>query len=288
MIKPMLAATWEKGCAVPYPVIASPKLDGVRALVQGGKLYSRSGKLVPNLFVQNSVDWGKFNGYDGELIVGCPTSADVFRATASGIMSIEGEPDFRFYVFDNFEIKDNYLGRLLEVMVPDGRVVGLQSCYILNEGELTDYEQLCIEAGYEGVMLRAMKGIYKHGRSTLKEFALVKVKRFLDGEAELLGFEELMSNQNEKTLESGGKKKRNHCKGGLVPQGKLGALFVRDLKTGVEFHIGTGFSEEERVRYWQLSILTECLIVKYRYFPTGSKDKPRFPVFVGFRSCIDL
>ena len=29
-------------------------------------------------------------------------------------------------------------------------------------------------------------------------------------------------------------------------------------------------------------------IVKYKHFPVGEKDKPRFPVFIGFRAKEDM
>jgi DNA ligase-1 len=70
----------------------------------------------------------------------------------------------------------------------------------------------------------------------------------------------------------------------------LGNLIVRDLKTKVEFSIGTGFTNEMRIVLWANHKRGEGLkkIVKYKYFPSGGKDKPRFPVFVGFRDKRDM
>jgi DNA ligase-1 len=60
----------------------------------------------------------------------------------------------------------------------------------------------------------------------------------------------------------------------------LGALKVRDVKTGIEFEIGTGFTEADRVKLWQSrDMLGVFKLAKYKYFAGGSKDKPRFPVF---------
>ena len=87
LFKPMLAtdAVLEK---LRFPLLASPKLDGVRAIVRDGVVYSRSNKPIPNVFVQET-----FKGLDhadGELIVGLPTAKDCMQATMSGVMSKNG------------------------------------------------------------------------------------------------------------------------------------------------------------------------------------------------------
>ena len=52
-MKPMLAALCEDVTKLRYPVIASPKLDGIRALVIDGQLVSRTLKPIPNRYVQS-------------------------------------------------------------------------------------------------------------------------------------------------------------------------------------------------------------------------------------------
>ena len=66
----------------------------------------------------------------------------------------------------------------------------------------------------------------------------------------------------------------------------MGALLVRDLTTGVEFQIGTGFDAADRAEFWEQDMRGK--IVKYKSFSIGVKDKPRFPSFLGLRSEIDL
>ena len=66
--------------------------------------------------------------------------------------------------------------------------------------ELEKYEVDCLEIGYEGVILRDPNAKYKHGRSTVKEGGLIKVKRFSDSEARILAMEEQMKNNNEKKV----------------------------------------------------------------------------------------
>jgi DNA ligase-1 len=63
-------------------------------------------------------------------------------------------------------------------------------------------------------------------------------------------------------------------------------MVVRDLKTKVTFEIGSGFSAADRIRLWKDKPIGR--IVKYKSQPVGVKDKPRFPVFLGFRDEKDL
>ena len=91
--KPMLAAKPDPAeldaaiAALKYPVLASPKLDGIRATVQGGRLLSRSLKPIPNLALQKL--WGKkeLEGLDGEIIVGSPFGEGVFDRTRRVVMT---------------------------------------------------------------------------------------------------------------------------------------------------------------------------------------------------------
>ena len=65
MFKPMLAATLKSPEALKFPVVASPKLDGVRAIIIDGVVMSRNLKPIPNVFVQKIFGHREFNGFDG-------------------------------------------------------------------------------------------------------------------------------------------------------------------------------------------------------------------------------
>src|SRR3954463_13358332 len=58
-----------------FPVLTSPKLDGVRCIIQGGVALARSLKPIPNVNVQKALK-GLPDGIDGELIMGEPTARD--------------------------------------------------------------------------------------------------------------------------------------------------------------------------------------------------------------------
>lgn len=288
-MKPMLAAKTD-GKGLSYPLLASPKLDGVRALIINGIVMSRSFKPIPNAYVQKLFGRPEYNGLDGELIVGTPTDKDVYRNTTSGVMSQAGEPDVSYHVFDKFDHGGGFHDRLrasqeiirrLDPVIP---VVPVEHRFIACEQTLLALEEQYLADGYEGVMLRQQNGPYKHGRSTEREGWLLKLKRFDDSEAVILSAYELMHNANEATQNELGYTERSSHKAGMVGKGILGGLSVRDVYSGVEFDIGTGFDQATREALWKQRDQLPEQIIKYKFFASGVKDKPRFPVFLGFRS----
>jgi DNA ligase-1 len=288
-MKPMLASP--AGPVIPFPMLLSPKLDGIRCLIIDGVACGRSLKPIPNKHVQALFGRPEFNGLDGELIVCDPTAKDVFQVTSSGVMSVEGEPDVQLHVFDDFTEPGGFSRRL---HAAHRRIktrlyfIAVPHHDIIEEVDFLNYEEDYLEAGYEGVMLRHPDGPYKFGRSTAKEAWLLKVKRFVDAEAKVIGFSEAQHNANEAKRNELGQLERSSHKAGKVGKQMLGALIVKDLKTGVEFDIGTGFTEAQRQLLWAYGDNLMGKVVKYKSQPTGVKDKPRFPVFLGFRDVVDM
>jgi DNA ligase-1 len=288
-LKPMLACDCGDTATLTFPLLASPKLDGVRAIVMNGGLMSRSLKRIPNVNVQNEFE-GLPIGLDGELIAGDPCAPDAYRKTVSMVMA-EDKPitGLVYHVFDRVGDNQHFSKRLLEILklkksISNPAVTIVPHFAADNHTELMDMEQTWVQMGYEGAMLRDPRGPYKFGRSTRKEGYLLKLKRFADSEAEVLGVVELMHNGNEAKTNALGRTERSTHKAGKTGLNTLGALKVRDITTGVEFEIGTGFTAEERRAFWLHSLSkSPWNLVKYKYFPSGSKDKPRFPVFLGWR-----
>jgi DNA ligase-1 len=300
-MKPMLAGKCTDIKQLRYPLLASPKLDGIRAIVTPKGVLSRKLIRIPNKHVQDVV--GKLGqvGYDGELIVGEPFSSTVYRDTSSGVMSVNGEPNVTFYVFDQVfaakpgisyherytYLEDEFRKRSIRAS-SDTRIRLLTHHLVRSPDELDAYEQDKLSAGYEGVMLRSLDGLYKHGRSTEREQWLLKLKRFEDAEAVIVGFEELQHNENEATKDNLGRTKRSSHKENRVAGGVLGAFVVQSYGSKLTFGIGSGFTADERAKFWEARKHLLGKIVKYQYFPGGSKERPRFPTFLGFRSKIDL
>ena len=301
--KPMLAGKAPEDLStLKFPLALSPKLDGIRAIVKDGIVMSRSLKPIPNRHVQKL--FSHLEGYDGELIVGPAADKDCFLKTTSGVMSRDGEPDVNYHVFDRHDSLGNWESRFCEIYKDHGSIVRVPHHLIWSQESILEYEETYLSQGYEGVMLRDPNGPYKNGRSTTREGWLLKLKRFEDSEALVIGMEEKMHNANEATIGELGQTKRTSHQENLEPMGTMGALIVRDLKTGVEFNIGTGFSDADRAWWWNHTIgytsliqnnrselrrfIKPSIVVNYTYFATGSKDKPRFPTFKGIRHKDDM
>lgn len=289
MTKPfrvMLATDYDPA-KLQFPVYASPKLDGIRAYVKDGVVLSRQNKPIPNQYVQSL--FSKYEHFDGELIVGDPTDKLCYRNTMSGVMSEDGEPDVTFYVFDHLEfLHEQYFHRMptAEKFNLKGPVVALKQTALHTLTQLQKYEADVLALGYEGVILRHPDAPYKQGRSTVREGYLLKVKSFLDDEAVVIGFEERMANLNEATISETGHTKRSSHKANKVGRGDLGALVVE--WKGMQFSIGTGFTDAERANLWAKRDKLKGLLVKFKYFPVGGYEAPRHPVFAGFRDWRDL
>ena len=296
-MKPLLAVQADlESLPLVNGMYLSPKLDGIRALIIDGVVQSRNMIPIPNLHVQKRFGKPEYNGFDGELIVGAPTAKDVYRVTDSATRSKDGEPDVTFHLFDDFTKPQNtFDARHFDLKARFTMLAGTDSSLALvnqhkvwDMAGITHLEEMYLEMGYEGVMLRRPNGQYKFGRSTVKQAILLKVKRFSDAEAEILGFEELMSNQNEAGKDALGYTERSTHKAGMVPQNTLGALQVRDIVTGVEFNIGSGFTAADRADIWANRHQMRGRLAKYKHFAIGVKEKPRFPVFLGFRDPGDM
>ncbi len=283
--RPMLATDADLG-KLRFPLLASAKLDGVRAVVRDGVVYSRSNKPIPNAYVQQK--FSRFEHVDGELIVGDPTSKTCYRDTISGVMAQDGEPAVRLFVFDHVgNTSAPYLHRAERLDLGKPHVVQHKQVLCLNLDGVLQYEEECLDDGYEGLILRDPNAPYKQGRSTVKEGYLLKLKRFVDDEAVIINCFEREHNGNEARTDELGRTKRSSHKAGKIGRGDLGGFVLRS-SSGVEFSCGTGFSDAERAAYWAGKDRLIGKIAKFKYFPVGVKEAPRHPVWLGFRDPIDM
>lgn len=297
MFKPMLAKDADLA-KVTFPLVVQPKLDGIRASVVDGQLVSRTLKPIPNAEIREALSQPEFEGLDGELIVGIETAEDCYRRTASFVMAPNktGEP-WAFMVFDKhdhpgpFWDRYNALDRVVSATTwTDLPLFIVQADTVTDAAALEAVESTYIEAGHEGIIARVPGAPYKFGRSG-KTGPLLKIKRFIDFEAEVIGVYEEQENTNEKVTNLLGRSERSSAQAGKVGKGTLGGLVLRALNgpsEGVEFRCGTGFDAAERKALWQDTDALLGTLVKVKSFPIGVKDKPRHPVYVGMRSRIDL
>ncbi len=290
--RPMLAATVKNVDQLRFPLIATPKIDGIRALKVDGRLLSRSFKPIPNVHIRSTLERALPDGVDGELL-----SGNTFQDCTSAVMTHLGASKFQYWIFDYVtNPQQPYVDRLrtlCEWFYSSGadsrapvRIVPTTTIYSLSQ--LLAYEARCLEQGFEGVCLRSPDSPYKCGRSTFKQHWLLKLKRFLDAEAEVIGSEPLYTNTNEPTRDELGLTRRSAALAGKVELEALGKLLVRDIATRKEFALGSGFTQGERLALWEARDSLLGRVVKYKYLPHGQKDLPRHPVFLGFRSSLDL
>ena len=284
-----------------FPLYASPKLDGIRCVVESSTAKSRKFIPIPNNQIREYLSRSEFEGLDGELIVGSVTAENVFRMTTSAVMGNRVQnPIWAFHVFEDFTSPvEPYEARQLHLRArlhrideefPEHRLTYVPPTRFETWAGLEDYEQTCLGLGYEGLILRDPGGAYKFGRSTRKQQGMLKLKRFEDSEAGIIGFEELMHNTNENIKDAFGRAKRSTAAEGLVPGGTLGKIRARDLVTGVEFQIGMfkGLTAEDKQYIWDHRDEFLGDIVKYQSLGHGVKNLPRHSKFIGFRDRRDM
>lgn len=280
-----------------FPYLASPKIDGLRAIVKEGVVYSKSMKPIPQPRVQEL--FGHLHGVDGELTVGPAYSTDldddVFDRSRGVLMRKTPEPDadIRLYVFDRWD--------LLQMKARDRVFTAGATAFsdgvhlvahtvVRNQTEVDEYLNHCLAKGFEGAMLRQADAYYKYGQATERQAYLLKLKPFVDSEAEIIGYVEQMENTNVATTDELGYTTRSSSKAGKVGKGTFGAFLVRDLETGAEFSVGNGpgLTQAKRDEFWAKRDELIGQIITYKYQEVGTKEAPRLPQFLRFRDRIDV
>lgn len=294
--KPMLSSTVDM-TQQRFPCLGSYKLDGIRVTVQNKTLSTRSMKPIPNRFLQRwAAAHPELYGMDGEIIVGPCDKPTTFRTTTSHVMSIDKKNfDFMFYVFDMCDMPNSpYFVRykhLQGAVIRIPNVAYLPQVSLDTPEEVDAYEAQALEEGFEGIMLRCPHALYKTGRATAIGQELVKVKRHADCEAVVLSVEEGMHNGNTAFTNELGRTARSSHRANKRGLDTLGAFNVRGLNgpfKDVEFSVGTGLDDLERSQLWDVRHTLAGSIIRVRYFPSGGKDRPRHPVFAGFRDELDM
>jgi DNA ligase-1 len=254
MLGPLLAETYGPGID-PTGYYMSEKLDGLRCLwnPRNRTFYSRTGKVyaAPKFFSEKLPNVL----LDGELWLG----RGMLERTNSIVRSAQdkGWTDVRFCLIDipdrdagPFEARQEVLRSLARVGMGE-RVQVIPHTRCTGPEMLEQALSLVIAQGGEGIMLRKPGSLYEHRRS----FTLLKVKRFMDDEAVVVGYQP--------------------AKNGMT--GLMGALLcVRP--SGMHIKVGTGFDLKIRRNPPPIG----CTIT-FRFCEVTSSGKPRTPSFVRIR-----
>jgi len=274
LLKPMLAQSYEKHKSkLKYPCVAQPKLDGIRCLARKSQgmvtLYSRQGKildLVPH--INNALNQVLQDGEctDGELYV----HTWDFQKIVSAIKKVsENTPMVEYHVYDcpNMEKRETPFHKRFtpanqSKFANENNILrSVQTMPIDSETQLRDYEELCINNGYEGIMARNADSKYLFG---YRSSDLLKVKRFIDNEYKIVDISE----------------------GTGVEKGC--AIFLCETLEGKTFGVRpTGTHAERKIVYKnQKDYLGKLLTVKYQEL--SNDGVPRFPVGLHIRESWDM
>lgn len=238
----------------PAAYLVSEKLDGVRALWDGTRLWFRSGLpiVAPRWFVERL----PATPLDGELWLGRGRFEALSAAVRRGAAVDAEWRALRYEVFDLPGAPGPFVqraARLAEVV----RGQGFAALHALEQQRLPDRAALqrrldaVLADGGEGLMLHRADAPWRAGRSD----ALLKLKPLYDAEAVVVA----------------------HVPGRGRHEGRMGALQVRTPE-GIEFLIGTGFSDAERE-----APPPPGSVVTYAFRGRTAAGVPRFASFVRVR-----
>lgn len=300
------------------PYMFSVKYDGIRALLHKGVAKSRTWTDLPNKYIQQWADKyaNYLQGLDGEILVGKAESQLAMYNTSSGVMSREGAPDFKLYVFDVWDepevdaLDRQFMLKARTSHMPSellSRIVLVEQTILTNEPDLNALYDGAVDMGYEGLIGKRADGHYKYGRSTLSEGLLLKFKRFADSEIRVEDIIQGEKNANENIGNAFGKTKRSTAKGGKVPMDTIGSFIGTDINPASPYFqkkvkVGPGVFKKDILamlyklhQEWLLNpqnykkkppVLGR--ILTYKYQVSGAKDKPRYPGAKAFRDPMDL
>lgn len=253
VLKLQLASTYHNNIDV-TDYWVSEKLDGVRGYWDGKQLFTRRGNKIntPAFFTNNWPD----TVLEGELWIARNRFDRVSGIVRKHQASEQEWRMVRFMLFDAPKISGNFSQRLAKMQqlvdVTNNAFIAVIPQFRV--ASITELDARLIEtvnAQGEGLMLHHQNALYSIGRSE----QILKLKTFTDAEARVIG----------------------HIEGKCKYRGMLGALQVKTLD-GIEFRIGTGFSDNERKAPPPIGS-----IITYKYSGKTIRGVPRFASFLRIR-----
>ena len=269
-------------------MLIEPKLDGVRVIVicdvdkDEVKLFSRNGKELSNFpeinkqFDEMLDQMSESMVFDGEVM------SDDFQTLMREIHRKGGAKtkDAKLNLFDCMPLYNFMDGSCVEPITERkkwldkyefGPNINVVESVRINLSEpdgqkqFADYNKMCIDRGFEGIMVKPIGGIYECKRST----GWLKVKPFIEVSLKVVDVEEGTG--------------RN--------AGKLGALIVegKDDDKFIKTNVGSGLTDADRESFWNAKDKLVGQIVEVRADAiTQNQDAKdewslRFPRFLRFR-----
>lgn len=311
IFKPLLAPNQEIDLnELSYPLLISPKMDGMRIIFYKGKIFTRSLKQLPNKQLREKFE--PIRRYseqyqvvlDGEIyspeltfqeiISFCMTQDLEDKKSIKKFGEIKKIPEhLKFYCFDYIE-NDNYDEhfriRYANTTKIDGGFPRLATRVyhklIKSKEEVEQYFDEVLDNNYEGLILRSLDGRYKFGRATLKENIIYKLKPFVTIDAKIKGIVQATK------VNEDAKKKINEL-GRSVTSKKVGerhviekaSAFIVDYE-GKDLKVTLSLTDEEKKYVWEHQDEYIGKWVEYKYLKIGMKDGglPRHPTTIRMRN----
>lgn len=310
-LKPLKGIQRSELKEVPLPCGLSFKIDGFRGMSYNNAAMSSTGKVLPNLYIQSKFELlgDLIKGLDGELVRGNPNDPNVMQQTSSAVTSVDGEPEFHYWVFDDFSdtklpFKQRYVNYCHRVRAINAHLQSIGERPFLRIVEyrhietMEEYEAMQQEAAdlrYEGLYGKAWDGEYKHGRSGKSKPICWKDKPWTDEEGVIVDFVEMEENTNEAFLDELGRTKRSTHKAGMVGKGILGSYVVINPKykdkdgEPIPFNVSCGtMTMAERADRWTHREAERGESITYKFFDFGIVDVPRSALYKCHRPKFDL
>jgi DNA ligase-1 len=269
-------------------VYVEPKLDGVRVITicdvdkEEVKMFSRNGKELSNFprileqFDSMLDQMSESMVFDGEVM------SDDFQTlmreihrkggakTDDAVLNLFDCMPLEYFKEGSYPYALNTRKELLQSFEygPNISIVEFVAMNLDDDDgqkQFADYNRLCIDKGFEGIMVKPIKGIYECKRSAL----WLKVKPFIEVSLKVVDTEEGTG--------------RN--------AGKLGALIVEgtDMDKLIRTNVGSGLTDTDRETFWKAKDKLIGQIVEVRADAiTQNQDTRdewslRFPRFLRFR-----
>ena len=267
---PMLAHRYnEKKGDIKFPCFVQPKLDGVRCVVVGNKLYSRNGNRFPVLpHIENELKLYNKNNLilDGELFTDDINFEKIVGLVKKYKKSEEDEKNsLKIYlnVFDYIDSKLPFNKRLINLNqffeknknMKYIKQVKTEECP--QEKNIEEFLEKYTKEKYEGLIIRNKSGLYEENTRSVH---LQKLKKFIDEEFEIIGY----------TTPDQGKEV------GCV-------IWICKTKEGKQFSVRPSGNYQERKKLYREAkkYIGKMLTVRYQELTNG--HVPRFPVGVTIR-----
>ena len=267
---PMLAHRYnEKKGDIKFPCFVQPKLDGVRCVVVGNKLYSRNGNRFPVLpHIENELKLYNKNNLilDGELFTDDINFEKIVGLVKKYKKSEEDEKNsLKIYlnVFDYIDSKLPFNKRLINLNqffeknknMKYIKQVKTEECP--QEKNIEEFLEKYTKEKYEGLIIRNKSGLYEENTRSVH---LQKLKKFIDEEFEIIDY----------TTPDQGKEV------GCV-------IWICKTKEGKQFSVRPSGNYQERKKLYREAkkYIGKMLTVRFQELTNG--HVPRFPVGVTIR-----